>query len=144
MSSVRPNAVAPTSRQLDRPCAVRCLRNPTQFAEPVKQSGAQGAGDMVPSLRPVEAAARNAVTAGGEPRPLQRMADSGRLNTRFVCPDCACWIYSLPRDGVIRVRAGTLDDTTWLRPTRHIWTRSKQPWITFAEGGETFEGQPPS
>ena len=32
-----------------------------------------------------------------------------------------------------RVRAGTLDDTSWLRPTRHIWTRSKQPWIAFAE-----------
>ena len=79
----------------------------------------------------------------GEPRPLQRMADSGRLNTRFVCPDCACWIYSLPRDGVVRVRAGTLDDTSWLRPTRHIWTRSKQPWVIFAEGDETFEGEPP-
>ena len=26
----------------------------------------------------------------GEPRALQRMADSGRLNIRFVCPDCAC------------------------------------------------------
>ena len=24
-----------------------------------------------------------------------------------------------------------------------IWTRTKQPWITFAEGEETFEGQPP-
>jgi len=71
------------------------------------------------------------------------MADSGRLNTRFVCRDCACWIYSLPRNGVIRVRAGTLDDTSWLRPTWHIWTRGKQPWITFAEGDETFEGEPP-
>jgi hypothetical protein len=81
--------------------------------------------------------------AAGEPRPLQRMADSGRLNTRFVCPDCACWLYSLPRDGFIRVRTGTLNDTSWLRPTRHIWTRSKQPWITFAEGDETFEGEPP-
>jgi hypothetical protein len=66
-----------------------------------------------------------------------------RLNTRFVCPDCACWIYSLPRDGVVRVRAGTLYDTSWLRPTRHIWTRSKQPWVIFAEGDETFEGKPP-
>jgi hypothetical protein len=28
---------------------------------------------------------------------------------------------------VFRVRAGPLDDTSWLRPTRHIWTRSKQP-----------------
>ena len=63
------------------------------------------------------------ITAG-EPRALQRMPDSGRLNTRFVCPDCACWVYSLPRGGVVRVRAGTLDDTSWLQSTRHIWTRS--------------------
>jgi hypothetical protein len=79
----------------------------------------------------------------GEPRAIERMPDSGRPNTRFVCPDCACWIYSLPRGGVVRVRAGTLDDTSWLKPTRHIWTRSKQPWVTFTEGDETFEGQPP-
>ena len=32
----------------------------------------------------------------GEPRALQRMPDSGRLNTRFVCPECACWVYNLP------------------------------------------------
>ena len=33
------------------------------------------------------------------------------------------------RGGAIRVRAGTLDDKSWPRPTRHIWTRSKQPWV---------------
>jgi hypothetical protein len=70
----------------------------------------------------------------GQPRALLRMADSGRLNTRFVCPDCASWVYSLPRSGVIRVRGGTLDDTSWLRPTRHIWTRSKQPWVHLCRG----------
>jgi hypothetical protein len=43
---------------------------------------------------------------------------------------------------VVRVRAGTLDDTSWLRPTRHIWTRSKQPWITLPEGDQIFEAQP--
>jgi len=78
----------------------------------------------------------------GEPRAIQRVPDSGRLNTRFICPDWACWLYSQPRGGVVRVRAGSLDDTSWLRPTRHIWTRSKQPWVTFAEGDELFEGQP--
>jgi len=82
--------------------------------------------------------------ATAEPRPLQRMPDSGRLNTRLVCPECGSWVYSPPRDGVVRVRGGTLDDTSWLRPTRHIWTRSKQPWITFAEGDEVFEKQPPA
>lgn len=81
--------------------------------------------------------------AAGEPRALRRIPDSGRPNTRFVCPDCACWVYSQPRGGTVRVRGGTLDDTSWLRPTRHIWTRSKQPWVGFAPGDETFEGQPP-
>ena len=89
------------------------------------------------------AGGRLATLPRGEPRPLRRMADSGRLNTRFVCSDCACWLYSLPRDGVIRVRAGTLADTSWLQSTRHIWVRSKQPWVGFDEGDEIFEGQPP-
>jgi hypothetical protein len=81
---------------------------------------------------------------GMEPRQLQRNADSGRVNTRLVCPECGSWICGAPRDGVVRVRAGTLDDTSWLRPTRHIWTRGKQPWITFAEGDEVCEKGPPA
>jgi putative transposase len=79
---------------------------------------------------------------GVEPRRLQRTADSGRVNTRLVCPECGSWVCGMPRDGVVRVRGGTLDDTSWLRPTRHIWTRRKQPWIVLPEGDEVFEGQP--
>ena len=82
--------------------------------------------------------------SGIEPRSLLRRADSGRVNTRLVCPECGTWIAGLPRDGVVRVRGGTLDDTSWLRPTRHIWTSRKQPWITFPEGDEVFEVQPPA
>ncbi len=82
--------------------------------------------------------------SGVEPRPLQRLADSGRMNTRLVCRECGTWISGLPRDGVVRVRGGTLDDTSWLRPTRHIWTSRKQQSITFPEGDEVFEVQPPA
>lgn len=78
---------------------------------------------------------------GIEPRRLQRTADSGRINTRLVCPECGSWVCGLPRDGVVRVRGGTLDDTSWLKPTRHIWTRRKQPWVILPEGDEIFEGQ---
>jgi hypothetical protein len=81
---------------------------------------------------------------GVEPRALQRLADSGRTSIRWVCPECGSWIAGPARDGVIRVRAGTLDDTSWLRPTRHIWTRSKQSWVSFAEGDEVFETAPPA
>ena len=80
---------------------------------------------------------------GIEPRSLQRMADSGRTNIRLVCPECGSWVSGMPREGLVRLRGGTLDDTSWLRPTRHIWTRSKQEWVTIPEGDEVFEGQPP-
>jgi len=79
---------------------------------------------------------------GLEARQLQRTADSGRVNIRLVCPECGSWVCGMPRDGLVRVRGGTLDDTSWLRPTRHTWTRRKQPWVKLPEGDEVFEGQP--
>jgi len=54
------------------------------------------------------------------------------------------WVCTAPTPGstVRNVRGGTLDDTSWLRPTVHIWTRSKQPWVPLPEGGRNFETQP--
>jgi hypothetical protein len=79
---------------------------------------------------------------GIEPRHLSRIADSGRVTVRLVCPECGSWVCGTPRGGEVRVRGGTLDDTSWLRPNRHIWTRRKQAWVTFPEGEEVFDGQP--
>jgi hypothetical protein len=79
----------------------------------------------------------------GEPRSLQKTADSGRMTTRWVCPECGSWICGAPRPGSgLRVRAGTLDDTSWLRPTVHFYTRSKQSWVTLPEGDQSFATQP--
>jgi hypothetical protein len=80
----------------------------------------------------------------GQPHVVQRTADSGRVYARWVCPDCGSCVTGAPRvAGVFRtVRAGSLDDTSWLRPTAHIWTRSKQPWITLPEADRQFETQP--
>jgi hypothetical protein len=79
-----------------------------------------------------------------EPRPVERTTDSGRVTIRWLCPDCGSWISGTPRPGapIRTVRAGTLDDTSWLRPTVHLWTRSKQPWITLPVGDRSFETQP--
>ena len=68
---------------------------------------------------------------GVEPRQLQRSGDSGRVNTRVVCAESGSWVCGMPRDGVIHVKGGTLDDMSWLRPTKHIWVRRKQPWVKF-------------
>jgi hypothetical protein len=85
---------------------------------------------------------------GAEPRPFQRVADSGRTMTRWVCPECGTWISSGRKpgsaapDGFLTVRAGTLDDTSWLRPAVHFWTRSGQPWVVVPEDSRRFETQP--
>jgi hypothetical protein len=85
--------------------------------------------------------------SGVDPRPVHHRADSGRLNTHWLCPECGAWICSGPPPGATppgtlrTIRAGTLDDTSWLRPTVHFWTRSKQPWVTLPKGDRSFETQ---
>jgi len=55
----------------------------------------------------------------GEPKGVQRTTGSGRVSTRWICPECGIWVCAAPRPGstVRNVRGGTLDDTSWLRPT---------------------------
>jgi hypothetical protein len=79
----------------------------------------------------------------GEPQAVQRTADSGRALTLWICPKCGSWICAGPSVSAVRnVRAGTLDDTSSLRPTVHFWTRSKQPWVMLPDNSESFETQP--
>jgi hypothetical protein len=72
----------------------------------------------------------------------------GRIKSRWTCPDCGTWLFGNARPGtdhpdLVRiVRGGTLDDTAWLKPTAHFWTRSKQPWITLPIGATVYETQP--
>lgn len=82
--------------------------------------------------------------SGIAPRAIESVADSGRVKTRLVCPECGSWICGISSadTGLRRVRAGTLDDTSWLRPTVHFWTRSKQPWLVLPPGDQTFATQP--
>ena len=49
--------------------------------------------------------------SGGEPRSLQRLADSAP-DKHAMGPECGSWIAGPARDGLIRVRAGSLDDTS--------------------------------
>ena len=44
--------------------------------------------------------------------------------------------------GDVSIKAGSLDDTSWLRPVGHIWLGSAQPWFEPAAGLLTYEGQP--
>ena len=71
-------------------------------------------------------------------------SDAGRAKLGAFCPDCGTRIYHKPewRKGSVSVKPGTLDDTSQLTPHSHIWTTSKQPWVTIPEDVETHEKHP--
>ena len=62
----------------------------------------------------------------------------------YFCPECGTRIYHAPSyaQGVVNVKPGTLDDTSWIQPKGHYWTRSKQDWVTVPEGMPQHERQP--
>ena len=85
---------------------------------------------------------------GVEPTSSQHVSDGGVTKTRWLCSNCSTWVFSGTTTsdevgGSYRVlRAGTFDDTSWLRPTISFWTRSALPWVTLPEGVKCFETQP--
>ncbi len=79
----------------------------------------------------------------GELKSFDRKADSGQTFTNSFCPDCGTRIHHKAdrSPDQISLKPGTLDDTSWLRPTHHVFVRSAQPWViipTEAEASETM------
>lgn len=80
----------------------------------------------------------------GELKTFASKSAAGRAKLGAFCPQCGTRIYHKPewRPGTVSVKPGTLDDTRWLTPDMHIWTSSKQPWVTIPEGVTTHKRQP--
>ena len=79
----------------------------------------------------------------GAPRRWSRTADSGDVVTALFCGDCGTRLIheTAGNQAVTVVKPGSLDDTSWLRPVGHYWTRSAQPWIREHLDGLIFERQ---
>lgn len=102
-----------------------------------KSSGAGGAVNaMIPSS--------GFRITHGEPRCFTKVADSGRTLHRFFCGDCGSPLFSrrelTPENTVLR--AGTLDDSSGMKITANIWTRSARPWAYIDPASQQFPGQP--
>lgn len=83
----------------------------------------------------------------GEPRRTVWKADSGNERFGLFCGNCGSRIANgqVSKDGassvgILSLRAGTFDDTSWVEPVGDIWTKSAQPWVSFR--ALTTEGQP--
>ena len=75
----------------------------------------------------------------GKPSTVEWSSDAGNRRFGWFCAECGTRIAhgQTPAGGILSVRGGTLDDTSWVEPVGDIWTRSAQPWVVFS--GERIE-----
>lgn len=85
-----------------------------------------------------------ALTVTGELKTYVATADSGKPNVRKFCPNCGSTILSEPDAfaGVSIVRAGTLDDTSWVKPGMQIYCEAMQPWVSLGGDMQSFPKMP--
>lgn len=80
----------------------------------------------------------------GTPRHYADKADSGRTLFRYFCADCGSPLYAHRETSPERivVRAGSFDDSSAMKITAHIWTRSARPWSHIDPATEQLPGNP--
>ena len=71
--------------------------------------------------------------------------DSGQPVERSFCPGCSSpirsFVAALPE--LEFVKAGTLDDTSWLAPTVELWCETAQPWLAPDPSRQRLPRNPP-
>jgi hypothetical protein len=79
----------------------------------------------------------------GEPKGWHRLSPSGAEAASWFCGDCAGRIHGTrpSRPESVTVRAGSLDDTSWINPAAHMFVRSAQPWLHLPNG-DCFDEAP--
>jgi hypothetical protein len=56
--------------------------------------------------------------------------DHGGDTERYFCSACGSPVFSIAAAApqLAFIKAGSLDDASWLEPAIEVWTRSAQPW----------------
>jgi hypothetical protein len=96
------------------------------------------------AFRVVFAVPTPALSIRGALKTFKDRGDSGKTVHRRFCPECGSAITTerQTRPDVTIVMAGTLDDTSWLKPTIEIFCDSAQPWISLGGERQRFPKMP--
>lgn len=88
---------------------------------------------------------RGGLRITGDLTTYQDQGSSGQPVFRKFCGTCGSPVVTDTQDaeaqGMIFIKAGTLDETADLLPTLHYWKSSAQGWFTFPDGVECLETQ---
>ena len=84
--------------------------------------------------------------AGDEPATYRDAGSSGLPVLRRFCAKCGSPIYSevAATPTMDWLKAGTLDDASWLEPQVSIWNESAQPWVPKSDRIAYFPQNPPT
>jgi hypothetical protein len=82
----------------------------------------------------------SALSIEGETKTFSYTADSGRTARRSFCAECGSSLFarSAGFPGMTIIKAGSLDDTSGIRPTIEIYCDSAQPWVDLRGGAKRF------
>jgi hypothetical protein len=97
------------------------------------------------ALSVVAVVPRASLAVKGELKVFEDRGASGHAVFRKFCPDCGSPVVTdtpaAERAGIVFVKAGTMDDVSHLRPAKHYWTQSAQPWFHMPDDAEILETQ---
>ncbi len=70
--------------------------------------------------------------------------DHGGETQRNFCSACGSPVFSVAAvmPEMIFIKAGALDDASWVQPSIEVWTSSAQPWSPHFEGAAHLERGP--
>lgn len=69
---------------------------------------------------------------------------NGTKVQKHHCSDCGTtlWYSAEEYPGILAIKPGTFENTTWFKPIAHLWVRSAQPWITLDKSIPQYQKQP--
>lgn len=89
---------------------------------------------------------KGSVTFEGDLSAYHDTGDSGQAVIRHFCANCGSPILSraavLPDVDIIK--AGTLDDPSWVKPQMNLYCDSAQPWVAIDQSLQNFDKMMPA
>lgn len=76
----------------------------------------------------------------GNVKGYTKTADSGNRITREFCPECGSPLFTKvdAYPHIVWIKAGSLDESGHLEPTRQIWTQFAVPWAHISDDLPSF------
>jgi hypothetical protein len=86
------------------------------------------------------AVAENSVKFSGNLSLYEDKGDSGKRVNRYFCNQCGSPLYSQSEmlEGLTILKAGTLDDSSWIKPDTAIYCDSAQAWVDLGNEIKNF------